>query len=433
MPTRWWRGLTPQDVAIALVVTAFAQLDLWTNLEGANHYGPTAVAAACSAVATLALAFRRIAPTMTACVVAAAVGVPQLFTVLTFELWGDFLPMVIAAYSAARYATARRAALGYAALFAAVAVVFLRVPAVGSVANIPMAAIPLLVAIVSGRLVRDRHARHQIAEQRASSLAADRDAAIRAAVLEERGRIARELHDIVAHSVTVMVIQAGAAEDLLERNPAAARRSLEHVQETGRQAVADLGRMLGLLREPEPVPATSESDGAISLLPQPGVDDLDDLIAQFIDAGLPVEISVEGRPRPLAAGVGLTVYRVVQESLTNVIKHAAGGPARVRIAYDDNTIAVDVRDGGDDARWTPPVGSGQDRADHVGHGLVGMRERAAIYGGSITAAAQPGGGFQVTLTLPSEPGSTNVPSSEATPTKAPPTALTGAADRGTAA
>ena len=346
MPTSWWRGLTPQDVAISLVVTAFAQLDLWTNLEGADHYGPTGVTAACTAVATLGLAFRRVAPTATACVVAAAVGVPQLFTVLTFQLWGDFLPMLIAAYSAARYAPARRAALGCGALIAAIVSVFLRVPAVGSVANIPMAAIPLLVAVGSGRLVRDRQARHQVAEQRASSLAADRDVAIRAAVLEERGRIARELHDIVAHSVTVMVIQAGAAEGVLERNPAAARRSLEHVQETGRQAVADLGRMLGLLRDREPASDTSSKDGAVSLLPQPGLDDLDDLIAHFIDAGQPVEISVGGRPRPVAPGVGLTVYRVVQESLTNVIKHAAGGPARVRITYDDNTIAVDIRDGG---------------------------------------------------------------------------------------
>ena len=231
-----------------------------------------------------------------------------------------------------------------------------------------------------------------------------------------------------------MVIQAGAAEDLLERNPAAARRSLEHVQETGRQAVADLGRMLGLLREPEPVPATSESDGAISLLPQPGVDDLDDLIAQFIDAGLPVEISVEGRPRPLAAGVGLTVYRVVQESLTNVIKHAAGGPARVRIAYDDNTIAVDVRDSGDDARWTPPVGSGQGsgrsrrawpgrHAGARGH-LRRLHNRCSTTGRWIPSDPDPAFGTRIDGA---------VPSSEATPTKAPPTALTGAAGRGTAA
>jgi signal transduction histidine kinase len=203
------------DALFALGLTIFAQLDLWLNIEAATHYGSQGAAAAATAVATLAVALRRRAPLLTAAVVAAAVALPELGTVLTIQLWGDFVPLLIAAYSVSRHAGSRRAALGAGLLAAALVAVELRVPVSGTAANIPFIWVPAGVAVASGRALRARESR----------LAGERDASVRAAVAEERERIARELHDIVAHCVSVMVVQAGAAEDLLDRDPPRGRRS----------------------------------------------------------------------------------------------------------------------------------------------------------------------------------------------------------------
>jgi signal transduction histidine kinase len=412
MRTRWWQRPTIADIALALVLTVFAQIDLWANLENADHYGPDGLVAACTLVATGTLMFRRVAPTVTALVVAGVVGVPELFTVLTFQLWGDFLPLLVAAYSVCRYRPARDAMLGCAAVVTAVVLVFLRVPAVQALGNVPMAAIPLAAAIVTGWALRTREAKlHSVVEQ-AQRFKADREAAIAAAVAEEHTRIARELHDIVAHSVTVMVIQAGAAENLISRDPPAALGYLASVQETGRQAVADLHRLLGLLRGTSPTAA---------LQPQPRIADLGDLIAHFVDAGLPVAVTVDGVERRLTPGVELTVYRVVQEALTNVMKHGAPGSAHVLIRYQDNGITVRISDDGRATGNPSPANSRTPAPDpdepmpRVGHGLVGMQERAALFGGSLAAGPDPRGGFVVLLTLPIDtPGSMPDPERDVT-------------------
>jgi signal transduction histidine kinase len=375
------------DVLLAFAITCFAQVDLAFNLDNSTRYGPMPAVVAATLVATSVLALRRVAPLATAVTVAVAIAGPMLAAPLTMTLWGDFLPILVATYSVARHSSWARAQLGAGALLAGVLVVFLRNPETGTVGNIPFVAVPVAACFLAGRVLRTRARSHFHDRARAEQLEAEREEAIRAAVAEERARIARELHDIVAHCVSVMVVQAGAAEDLLDRDPPKARAPLRSVQETGRQAVGELGRMLGLLRGER---------ARLALKPQPGTGDLAELVEHMAGIGLPVELTVEGTARPLPPGMELTVYRVVQEALTNALKHAAPTTARVGLRYDDQSVRVSVRDAGRSG------GPGAADADRVGHGLIGMRERVGLYGGSFEAAGTPEGGFAVTARLPLE-------------------------------
>jgi signal transduction histidine kinase len=374
----------PEDVRdglFALALTIFAQLDLWLNIEDATHYGPQGVVAAATAVATLALAFRRRAPLATASVVAVAVAGPELATVLTIQLWGDFVPLLVAAYSVARHASARAGAAGAAVLAVAIAIVELRVPVSGTTANIPFIWLPFCAALAAGRALRTRERRHDETSDRARRLEAERDASVRAAVAGERERIARELHDIVAHCVSVMVVQAGAAEDLLDRDPQRARQPLLAIQDSGRDAVAELRRMLGLLR----------GEAAPALTPQPGTAELDELVAQIDAAGVPVRLQVTGTPRPLPPGIELAGYRIIQEALTNTLKHAGSATATVSLRYGEESLEIEVVDDGRGGR-----------VNGRGHGLIGMRERVMLYGGELDAGSRSEGGFFVRARLPVE-------------------------------
>jgi signal transduction histidine kinase len=372
------------DVLLAAALTVFAQLDLRFNLDNSTQYGSQFAAASATAIATGMLALRRRTPLLTAGVVALAVGAPELAHPLTITLWGDFVPMLVAMYSVARHRELRRAAVGALALVAATIVAMIRVPVIGTASNIPFSFVPFVAAFVAGMVLRRREHAHAAATERALRLESERDERVRVAVAEERERIARELHDIVAHSVSVMVVQAGAAEDLLDRAPDRARQPLRAVQDTGQQAIGELRRMLGLLR----------GGGPLTLRPQPGTADLPALVDQVGDAGLPVALEVTGTPQPLPAGVELAVHRIVQEALTNVLKHAGPARAWVTLAYGDGAVEVCVRD---DGRGRAP---GRTR----GHGLIGMRERVAVYGGSLAVGDQAGGGFAVRATIPVEGG-----------------------------
>src|SRR5579859_3271369 len=296
MPRAADRPEVLSDGLLALVLTVFAQLNLRFSIDQSVHYGPGFAAAATTAVATAAIALRRRAPLLTVCTVAAAVAGPELVTLLTITLWGCFVPLLIALYSVARHASARMALAGAAVTALALAIVMVRVPVIGTVSNIPFTLVPFAGAFAAGRVLRKRHDRHIEVSGRARELESGRDETIRAAIAEERSRIARELHDIVAHCVSVMVVQAGAAEDLLDRNPALARPPLRAVQETGRQAVAELGRMPGLLRG---------QSAELTLTPQPGTAQLGELAGLMSQAGLPVVLQVEGTPRLLPPGIEL--------------------------------------------------------------------------------------------------------------------------------
>ena len=223
-------------------------------------------------------------------------------------------------------------------------------------------------------------------EERAALLEHEREEMERTAVAEERRRIARELHDVIAHSITLMTVQAGAARLVLAEDPELARKSVVSVEETGRHALAELRRLLGILRTDE---------GEASLIPQPGLARVDDLIALARRAGLPVELTVEGEPRVLPPGVDLTAYRIVQEALTNAHKHAGPAHAHVLLHYGCEAVELEVTN---DGRISP------NGDDSVGLGLVGMRERVALYDGTFEAGPRAGGGYAVRARLPVEVG-----------------------------
>ena len=243
---------------------------------------------------------------------------------------------------------------------------------------------PALLAWVLGDSMRYRRAYYASLEDRAARLERERDAQARVAAVAERARIARELHDVIAHNVSVMVVQADGASYALATDPGRAKEALAAISATGRQALAEMRRMLGVLRREEEGPPELRA-------PQPGIGELGELLDQARMAGLPVSFTVEGVPQPLPGGVALAAYRIVQESLTNTRKHA--GPvasASVVLRYSDAALVLAISDDG----------RGAAAPDGAGHGLTGMRERVAMYGGSVAAGPRPGGGFEVVATLP---------------------------------
>jgi signal transduction histidine kinase len=243
---------------------------------------------------------------------------------------------------------------------------------------------PVLLAWLLGDSARWRRSYYQALEERAARLERERDAQAQVAAAAERARIAREIHDVVAHNVSVMVVQADGASYALASDPVRAKEALAAISATGRQALAEMRRLLGVLRREENV-ATQER------APQPGVGELGELLDQARLAGLPVSFTVEGIPQPLPSGTALAAYRIVQESLTNTRKHA--GPvasASVVLRYSPDALVLTISDDG----------RGAAAPDGTGHGLTGMRERVALYGGSVAAGPRPGGGFEVVATLP---------------------------------
>jgi signal transduction histidine kinase len=244
---------------------------------------------------------------------------------------------------------------------------------------------PILFGIgwLAGYAVRERAEQAEEAEERAAQAEREREAAARVAVAEERARIARELHDIVAHAVSVMVLQVGAVRHRLPQELAEDREALDDVERAGRTALAEMRRLLGAMRR--------DGDG-VDLSPQPGLDRLESLADEVGRAGLPVRLHVEGEAGPLPRAVDLSAYRIVQEGLTNALKHAGASHADVTVRYETDELRLEVRDDG--------VGTAS--TDGLGHGLVGIRERVKIYGGEMSAGAAPEGGFVLSARLPRE-------------------------------
>jgi signal transduction histidine kinase len=244
---------------------------------------------------------------------------------------------------------------------------------------------PLLFALgwLAGFALRERADQAEAAELRAVQAERERDAAARVAVAEERARIARELHDIVAHAVSVMVLQVGAVRHGLPDERGEDREALRGVEQAGRTALAEMRRLLAAMRE--------DGDEA-ELTPQPGLDGLDALADEVGRAGLPVRLHVDGERFPLPRAIDLSAYRIVQEGLTNALKHARASHADVTVRYGERGVRLEIRDDG-----VGPVST-----DGRGHGLVGVRERVKIYGGEMTAGAAPDGGFVLSARLPLE-------------------------------
>ncbi|MFI8275335.1 sensor histidine kinase [Streptomyces sp. NPDC085929] len=253
------------------------------------------------------------------------------------------------------------------------------------------AIVPFVLAWVLGDSLRTRRAYYAQLVERNQRLEKEREAQAKVAVAAERARIARELHDVVAHNVSVMVVQADGAAYVMDVAPDQAKEALQTISGTGRQALAEMRRLLGVLRTGEP----QESEDYV---PQPDVEQIEVLVEQVRAAGLTVDFEVEGAPRRLPSGVELTAYRIVQEALTNTRKH--GGPdakASVRLVYFDDGLGLLVEDDGRGAAHELYEDGG---ADGAGHGLIGMRERIGMVGGTLDAGPRPGGGFRISALLP---------------------------------
>jgi signal transduction histidine kinase len=232
-----------------------------------------------------------------------------------------------------------------------------------------------------GRVIRSHTRRTAELERLTRELALQRDARAREAVTVERARIARELHDVVAHKISVMGVQAAAARRVLTGEQPVIRQALEAIESTGRETIDDMRHMLGVLRE---------HNDELALAPQPGLRDLDALAVQMRAAGLPVEIQIEGVPRALPAGLELSAYRIVQEGLTNTLKHAGPSRANVAVRYLERAVELEIVDDG-------PGATG---SDGTGNGLVGMRERVAMFGGELDAGRREEGGWSLRARLP---------------------------------
>jgi signal transduction histidine kinase len=291
-----------------------------------------------------------------------------------------FLIGLVAAFLLGNLRDVRRAGLGLAIVVAATATLIYNIPG-HSVNQLVFIPVDFAVAWVAGLAVRARAEQAEVAESHATQAEQERDAATRVAVAEERARIARELHDIVAHAVSVMVLQVGAVRHQLPDAMAEDRDALRGVEQAGRGALAEMRRLLSVMRR--------DGDG-VELAPQPGLDGLDSLVKEICRAGLPVELRLEGERFPLSPGMDLSAYRIVQEGLTNALKHARASHAEVTVRYAPDEVGIEVRDDG----------TGVTPSDGYGHGLIGIRERVKLYGGEMTAGATNGGGFTLSTRLP---------------------------------
>jgi signal transduction histidine kinase len=291
-----------------------------------------------------------------------------------------FVIGMAASYLLGNVRDALQARMGLAVVLGGAALVVYNVPAHSTS---ELVFIPLLFGIcwLAGFALRERAEQAEAAEERATQAEREREAAARVAVAEERARIARELHDIVAHAMSVMVLQVGAVRHKLPQTLEEDRDALGRVEQAGRTALAEMRRLLGAMRR--------DGDG-VELGPQPGLDALDALLEEVGRAGLPVRLHVDGDAFPLPRAIDLSAYRIVQEGLTNSLKHARASHADVTVRYRPDEVEVEVVDDG----------SGPAASDGLGHGLVGIRERVTIYGGEMSAGTANGGGFVLSARLP---------------------------------
>jgi signal transduction histidine kinase len=370
-------------VGTVVVLFVSAQAQIWTA-PPAYEVGGRALNALVAAALTLPLL---VASTWPLPVLLVVVGSAVANGISGSDLGQPWFAVLLAVYALGAHASTGAAGLGMGAV--AGGILAYDIPRLSDGAPIDEV-IPAWFIVAGtwglGRWMQRRRRELVTLTERTEAAEHDRQVATRAAVAHERARIARELHDLVAHSLAVIVLQAQAADRVLDTDLASARRALEAIDTTGRAGLEELRRLLELL-----VDEAKDDD----LEPQPSLQHLDHLVERVRDAGLPVSVTVEGEARPLSPGVDLSAYRIVQEALTNTLKHA-GRPASATVGVTYRPEAVDIRvvDSGTSA--TPAAGSDS----RPGHGLIGMRERAALYGGQIEVGPLADGGFGVQVTLP---------------------------------
>jgi signal transduction histidine kinase len=367
------------DTAVSVALLGLVVVQMWLLGGGAGMTADSARYLLLAPAVTLPLVWRRVAPLVTIVLVSGAVIAQSLLA--PGAAFGEFLAVMLATYSVAAHADSRGAVLGLITVIPAVVLQSLRETGELAPFELVYGVVYFGGSWLLGRVVRRRRLDAVGLAERAARLERDRDERAREAVAAERSRMARELHDVIAHSISVIVVQAGAAEEMCERDPDQARQALRSIRTAGSDALTEMRRLLGVLRS---------AGDELSLEPQPGLDRLDDLVHQARDAGLQVRLDVTGQPQRLPPGLDLTAYRVVQEALTNVRKHAGTSHAQVRVRYLPNGLHLEITDDG----------AGQPSAVGNGHGLLGMRERVELYGGTLTAQHRAAGGFEVCARLP---------------------------------
>lgn len=368
------------DSLVVTVVLVLGQLEVWTGAGATHRQGAHWAQALGYGLGAVLLLSRRVEPVAVLAGLV-AIYVAEFIVVGSPEGFGVAVPPMVAAYSVARWERRRPAWWGLVLLLILGLAWITFDPVQATAVSRVRQAVwwsPWVIAWLVGALVRSRVLNAEQRRLRRQDMASR-------AVTEERNRIARELHDVIGHSVSIMTVQASAVRRRLDPDQADEREALETVEVTGREALAEMRRMVGVLRE---------SGETADREPAPGLSQLGRLVEQFRSAGMPVDVSVTGLAQPLAPGLDLTAYRLVQEALTNSLRHAASPTrAEVSIGYSAETLEIAVRDNG------RQVGPGAD----PGHGLLGLRERVSVYGGELIARPRPEGGFELIATLPLAP------------------------------
>jgi signal transduction histidine kinase len=363
----------PGRIDIAIAVALYA-ITLGEFVFG-DFETETGLLVAAGVVLTAPLAWRRSAPLPAVAGSMAGAVVLAVLTRHDTEPQTPIVVMLVAAYSAGAHLPRREALAGLGLVIAAILV--------DEPGDTMVLGPVCLGAWLAGRLWQGRERDARRMAELAAALERERVEEGRIAVVEERARIARELHDVVAHAMTTIVLEAGAERLNLEPGQERTGNALQGIERTGRQALEEMRRLLGVLREDDDEPA---------LAPQPSLARVDELVEHVRGTGLQVDLRVTGMRAELSPGLDVNAYRIVQEALTNVLKHAAAGSATVAIGYDERSLTIEVTDDG----------HGEDRNGTAGHGLTGVRERVALFGGELEAGERPGGGFAVRARLPLE-------------------------------
>ncbi|MGH8960833.1 MAG: sensor histidine kinase [Jatrophihabitantaceae bacterium] len=386
-----WTGVAARrheafDVLVAAVLLGAGLVDLYSGVLGGVFPGSRWVHLPFVIAMSVPIAWRRRWPLGTLLVVAIVQSI-WLFGLYPLDQQPPFEPFVallIAVYSASAYSD------GHAARAAWVTVglgVLSDIPSLiegKPIGNVAGPDVTLLIAFSLGLGFARSRRRADAQERRAAQAEQEATEAADRAAAEERARIARELHDVISHDVSLMVLQASVERRVSPQDSASTAQTLESIEATGREALGELRRMLGVLRK---------SGESAPLRPQPGLAQLLELVEHARQAGVLVDLSIEGEPAPLPAGVDLAAYRIVQESLTNIVKHAGGSTARVTVRYAVDAVEIDVSNAATTTAAAVPMPTG-------GHGLLGLRERAVLYGGSFEAGPQSSGGFRVRARVP---------------------------------
>ena len=372
----------PLDAIIGTAFTVVGLIGMTTTTDSKGIFRSTdALGIALSLGCSLPYYFRRRAP-----VTVLIVSTISLVLLATLEYPSSVQSqmMLVGAFTVGSHSEGLRRAIGIGALGIGVLIVaIIGIPDTNSV-NLALTGAIYAAAFLFGSTLRNRRLYTQQLEERAVLLMRERDEEAKRAVADERLRIAQELHDVVAHSMGVIAVQAGVGEHVIDADPAEAKRALAAIATTSRSTLTEIRRLLGVLRE---------NDGA-EHAPAPGLRDLPRLVADLDGAGLQVELALDGDACELPPGVDLTVYRIVQEGLTNVLKHAGPATARVAITHAPGTVRIEITDDGRGVNA---------RAVPGGHGLLGMRERVAVYGGTLETGPQSGGGYRVAAQIPYGP------------------------------